>query len=733
MLLGEIQDTFKRLENLPTLPSIAGALLKMAVEENVRVEEITSIIEADPATSARLLRIVNSAYRGLPGKVSSVNRAIVLLGFNGVRNALLSVQIFGIFGDKIGKEKGLLYELWKHSLAVGSAAELVAENTGGILPEDAFTAGLLHDLGKVALYSIGPDEYQAAVDKAACENIEISEAEEAVFKTTHAAAGRFLAEKWGLPEALARSIYRHHETAQAPDREDPAALATVIVSVADDIVRRQRIGYSGTPESWESLEEIFGRIGLTCDNARDILTRLVERVSLRSAILDFNLPEAAVYYECLGKANAALGSLNEKYQQAQWALERSSRRLEAVTSLHAGLGSSFGTGDVLAGMAQKVHDTVAARKVIAYCVDDQGRSVSGSVMTGSACAKSFFISLVKDAANDVAALDADRDALLHLVNALGGRLDAETGTGSLVAGRLAFYPIAVGRGQRAGLLIEAAGAGPLDDGELRFLADSAALALERALLEERLRAESQKLVDSNRRSRAYYDELVNARKLAALGRMAAGAAHEINNPLAIISGRVQLLLKMEAEEGKHRHLDMIRSQCDRMSRIISDILTFARPEKPALKPIDPSDVVGAAVALVEQAAAARRVAVSADIPAGLPKVLADEPKIEQAFRNILANAVDACADGGSVTVTVQPDEKGKFLAFGFADNGSGMDEETLGRIFEPFFTTKEGRGTGLGLAICHSIIQTHGGKIRVKSAPGKGTLFTVLIPVEKAP
>ena len=632
MLLGEIQDTFKRLENLPTLPSIAGTLLKMAIEENVRVEDITTIIEADPATSARLLRVVNSAYRGLPGKVSSVNRAIVLLGFNGVRNALLSVQIFGMFGDKSSEDKGLMRELWKHSLAVGSAAELVAENTGGILPEDAFTAGLLHDIGKIALYSIGPEEYKSAVEKAAAEGIEISEAEDAVFRVTHTAAGRYLAEKWGLPDALARAMYRHHETAQAADREDPAALATAIVSVADDIVRRQRIGYSGTPESWESLEEVFGRIGLTGDNIQDILSHLVERVSLRSAILDFNLPEATVYYECLNKANSVLGDINEKYQQAQWDLDRSRRRLEAVTTLHARLGSSFDCGDVLAGIAQKVHEHLSARKVLAYCVDDQGRSVSGSIKAGADPAKPFFISLVKNAPNDVAALASDRDALLHLVNALGGRLDAETGAGNLVAGRLAFYPITVGRGQRAGLLVEANGSGAVDDSELRFFADSATLVLERALLEERLRTESQKLIDSNRRSRAYYDELVNARKLAALGRMAAGAAHEINNPLAIISGRVQLLLKMEAEEGKHRHLDMIRSQCDRMSRIISDILTFAPAGKAG--PQARRGRLGHKRRHYRSSKGPPRPGGSPsrrNLPADLPKVLADEAKIEQAL------------------------------------------------------------------------------------------------------
>jgi len=732
MLLAESKKILKKLDDLPTLPNLAKALLQMASQETVQVEEITSLIEADPATSARLLRIVNSPYLGMQGRVTSVSRAVVMLGFNGVRNALLSVQIFSIFGEASRAENSELFELWKHSLAVASAAELVAENTGGLLPEDAFTAGLLHDIGKIALYTIAPGDYKKVFDLVSTGDVPVSDAEERIFEMTHAAAGRFLAEKWGLPPAVSQAIYQHHSYVRLEHREDPIELTAAIVSVADDVVRRQRIGFSGTPESWEPLNEVFGRIGLEDRNVDDILSHLVERMSMRSTILDLDIPESTIYLECLRKANTLLGKFNGKLDEIRITGDQARKRLEAITDLHARLGSSFDTSDVLAGIADKIHQHLLARKVIAYCVDDKGHSVSGSVKNGTGETKPFFLSLLKGAHNEVASLGHDREALKYLVDELAGRLADVTGPGDLIGGRLAYYPISVGRGQRAGILIEASDPVALDPAELKFFAEAASTIFERALLEERLRTESERLVDSNRRSKSFYEELINARKLAAIGRMAAGAAHEINNPLAIISGRIQLLLKMEADEGKKRHLDMVRNQCDRMSRIISDILTFSRPEKPALKPTDVREVIDSAASLVEPAAAAKNVAIVKRFADNLPQALGDAPKLEQVFRNILDNAVDASEKKSEVTITADVGEKGKFLAIGFADNGTGMDEETLGRIFEPFFTKKEGRGTGLGLAICHSIIQTHGGKIRVKSAPGKGTTFTVLLPVEKA-
>ncbi len=176
---------------------------------------------------------------------------------------------------------------------------------------------------------------------------------------------------------------------------------------------------------------------------------------------------------------------------------------------------------------------------------------------------------------------------------------------------------------------------------------------------------------------------------------------------------------------------MIRSQCERMSRIISDILTFGKPEKPVVKGVSVKEVIGAVVSLVEEAAAAKGVAITLELPARLPQISADSAKIEQALRNILANAVDASEEGSSVTITAELEEKDRYLAIEFADKGKGMDKATLENIFEPFFTTKAGTGTGLGLAICHSIVASHGGKIRVRSELGRGTVFRVLVPVWK--
>lgn len=724
-------EIFRKLDSLPTLPNVASALMRMAAQDNVQVEEVARVIETDPSTAARLLKIVNSAYRGLQARVSSINRAVVMLGVNGVRNVLLSMQVMDVFGKAPSDRKSPVFELWKHCLAVASAAELIAENTGGILPEDAFTTGLLHDIGKIALYSVAPAEYLEIVKRVETEGTEISDVEAERFGVTHAEAGRYLAERWGLPEAITRAVSDHHLLPSVGDMNDKVELSVAIASLADDLVRRQRIGFSGTPESWEPLEEVFALLGLERENIEDVLSHLMERISVRGSILDLSLPESQLYLESLQKANALLGEMNERLQGRSVSAEYSRNRLQAVSDLNRRLGTSYTCSQALSGLADTIFELFRPKKVILYCVDDKDHRVFGTVRNGESGPREFLISAARGAPKEIGGLATDRDALVHLVNELAGKLSPDAGLVSLVAGRLFFAPVVVGQSQRAGMLVEGGTNRFFAGDDLEFFAQAGALVLQRAFFESSLRTEREKLVDSNRRSRAFYEQLLNSRKLASIGRMAAGAAHEINNPLAIVSGRMQLLLKMETDESKRHHLEMIRSQCDRMSRIIGDILTFGKPEKPAIAGVSVDEAVEGAIGQLEDRSTEKAIRYVKNFAPHVPKVAADGAKIEQAFRNILANAIDASDKGGEITIEAQLTEKDKFVAVAFADKGKGMDKETLENIFEPFFTTKAGVGTGLGLAICHSIIASHGGKIRVKSNPGEGTAFTVLLPVWK--
>ena len=218
----------------------------------------------------------------------------------------------------------------------------------------------------------------------------------------------------------------------------------------------------------------------------------------------------------------------------------------------------------------------------------------------------------------------------------------------------------------------------------------------------------------------------------AVHELAAGVAHEIGNPLNALTIHLQLLerdLKKHSSDGKcSRWLEDVRtarSEIARVDAMIRDFLSALRPVRPVLAPGSLADPLKDTLAALKGQLESRSIRVGVDLPASLPKVLLDRPKMEQVFFNIAKNAIEAMKDGSLLEIALRSDDQSVEAVF--RDHGPGMDAETLSRIFEPHRTSKRG-GNGLGLMICRRIVEAHGGAIEAESKPGEGTLFTVRLP-----
>ncbi|GAB4275455.1 MAG: hypothetical protein Kow0056_05030 [Coriobacteriia bacterium] len=227
--------------------------------------------------------------------------------------------------------------------------------------------------------------------------------------------------------------------------------------------------------------------------------------------------------------------------------------------------------------------------------------------------------------------------------------------------------------------------------------------------------------------KALTDQLVRADRLAALGELTTGVAHEIRNPLGIIRATVQLLDEQRTGPNKASEaVDVIMQEVDRLDAVVRALLDFGRPWKPTLVSVSLNRLVEEVVLLTEKWAKRSGVDIVANQAEGLPEVMADPHQIKQVFVNLVSNAVQAMAGGGTLTVTTSLEDA--FVKVEFADTGPGMDAEVARKVFDPFFSTKAD-GTGLGLTIVHRIIDEHDGIIEVASEPGKGAVFTVRLPV----
>ena len=227
-------------------------------------------------------------------------------------------------------------------------------------------------------------------------------------------------------------------------------------------------------------------------------------------------------------------------------------------------------------------------------------------------------------------------------------------------------------------------------------------------------------------------KLFAAQRLTTTGTLAAGIAHEINNPLGGMINAARVLTEGRLDEAKRaEYLDLILDGLERVRATVQKILQF-RPRALEPQPVALRDSVERAVAFLDHRCRAKEVGIRNELPADLPLVSGDPLECQQAFLNVLMNAVDACVMGeGLVTVYHRLNEGS--LSVHVADNGCGMDPEELARCMDPFFTTKDvGEGTGLGLSVAHNIVTNHGGKIELASERGKGTTVTLTFPLARA-
>ncbi len=262
----------------------------------------------------------------------------------------------------------------------------------------------------------------------------------------------------------------------------------------------------------------------------------------------------------------------------------------------------------------------------------------------------------------------------------------------------------------------------------------------RVLLEEELKLYTVELEDKVDKGTATAKKLeqqvMHSEKLAALGRLAAGIAHEIGNPLTSISTFAQLLREMAADEFSKTSLDIINNQIQRITDIVRRMSVFSRADSLSVKYVQINDILNSTLDLLRLDKRMKRtVEISVSLDAALPRTMIDEGQIAQVFINIVINALDAMPDGGRLTVTTRQDhdDMGKdAILIEIADSGVGIPSEELQKIFDPFYTTKEeGIGTGLGLSLSYNIIKRFKGDIKVESEVKRGTIFTVVLPVEK--
>ncbi|MFW5652544.1 MAG: HDOD domain-containing protein, partial [Planctomycetota bacterium] len=764
-----------QLHALPTLSPIATRLLQLTADDESDVRDVVQVIESDPALTAKVLSLLRRANRGVSAKVDTVDRAVVMLGFETVRGAVLSLEVYHLFpneedhneerqtsasissgnrrsrgaeGEGIATGTGgggglappdtdagrassrqMRTRLWMHCLAVATAAELLTEFGGrrlDALRGEAFVCGLLHDLGKLALDRVLPRSFAQAMELADRHITGIAEMERRVIGLDHHTAGKRLAEQWKMPHVLQDVMWLHGQPYETlPDL--PHRRMIGLISLADAIARWQHIGCSGNHAGPGDLAALCRNIEIDPAVLDEVVPRLHETIEERSAIIGLNdVPSRSLFLDSIMRANRTLGRINETLDRRSRLAVQQERVLRAISGFHEDVapGQSLMSvcGQVIASAAREWGQGFFA----VLCPVTQ--SDSWQICQFSPDGRPLRTQIVEPppgAEDELGTLDDDMQVSVGMLSVLPWLSEFLADASDVRNVRL--LPLRCGRGLSA-ILIHDRNIASLGFTRVQLLAlcETWASAISAARQHEGAKRLGEQLAESNRILTETQSKLARTQLLAALGELAAGAAHEMNNPLTVISGRSQVLA-MQSTDRRHRKMaEQIVEQAHRLSDLITSLHLFAEPPSPNRVAVNLPEVIGAAVRQARHRKDTS-VPINVRLSGRLPTVEIDQDQIGLALFELIVNALEAEGTTNvGVQAQIEPDDDR--LVITVTDDGAGMSASTLSHAFDPFFSEKPaGRQPGLGLARAQRLVDAHGGTIEIDSRQKRGTTARILI------
>lgn len=741
----------QQLEELPTLPSVAVRVLEVTSSSESSAGDVVKLISSDPSLSARILHLVHRADLGVRGDVTSVDRAVKLLGFEAVRSAVLAISVFETFRSESNRP-ALIFsrdEFWKHCVAVACCAELLAvalkKNRGGepaIDPSEAFVCGLLHDVGKVALDAALPKSFARVVEAADLLRGNVADVERQVIGLDHMVVGKRLAERWGLPANLRDCIWLHGQLPQALPATVKNPRLVNLVTLADLLVREQHLGYSGNYVFTLPRQQLMDVVGLQPGQVDEALQQLVSHIEPRAKALGLGCASSTeLYQQALSQANKELGRVTSQLASKNRRLAIRAKFFDALAGFQSELRPDAPPQLVLQAIVQTALEVLDVPVAAVFSLPP-GREYAESVVMDreSHATESSLIDCLAPATqgqpstrpptpdiSDGPVLSVG-DSMEWLTAPLSPRLGGEhlywiclQADGVCIGGVLWGAP--AGESQRLSVQTQ----------ELTALACGWSLALRTTQIREEARTLAEQLAEANRQLQNAQSEILRSKTLITVGEMAAGAAHEMNNPLAVISGRSQLLAMQLTDPKLKASAHLIYEQSQRLSDLITELMHFAKPSPPAIVESELGQIVHRAIAQAKQQADPADRTIEANVT-DVPRVLVDPAQIQAALVEVLSNAIQATdAKTGRIEINAAFDPYSLRVVVSVADNGCGMEESTLRHAFDPFFSSKPaGRRRGMGLAKALRWIESSGGSIRLESRIGHGTQAIILLPAVRS-
>jgi signal transduction histidine kinase/HD-like signal output (HDOD) protein len=721
-----LRAILQQIEALPSLPAVANTILGHVLNPDFDHSKLARVIETDPALTVKVLEHANSATYASRGQVAQVEQGLNRLGSKVVQTLMLSMLIKDslIKGDR--KSEAIQTAHWKHSLATAVFASLIAAKISPSLAGEAFGAGIMHDIGGIFLQLHLQEPYVQVTERMEELYEPVLMAEQEVFKTDHTAVGRWIAEKWKLPQSMTSAIWLHHHSASALQSFKEDCRLVAIVALANILAHATLMDspriVTSEKQRQNGLQEM---LGLGENQMQAILTSFAPAFAERAQPFELDGDQVGLFLSSLQKANQQLMRMALDLDQANGRLEDANRFTGLGSTVGLKMSKARSPEEVFESAAMCMHESVGVHGGFAYWIVPSERIMQGLIWNGSGNRRALSYSLDGDGLpvlSGGATLPDNVQAIVlthHERHEGASLMDRELRLKQFFVVRgYCLFPL-VGNDFTGEICILRSSDRPPKMTPQEYMGYSqvscvASASLDRVRLFDSLQVRADELSLALWKNQQINLQLLQTERLAAVGQLAAGAAHEINNPLAIISARTQLLENRENDEKKRRDLHQISEQIERISSILQSLMGFARPNAPQVTKLDLNSLLLKIIGLVESIFHTHRIPIVQNLAPDLPLILADANQLEQVFLNLVINAQHAMEkDGGVLTVSSAFLPDGKRISISVRDTGTGISPENLSRIFDPFFSTKsEGKGTGLGLSTAYGIVTNHYGRSR---------------------
>jgi putative nucleotidyltransferase with HDIG domain len=735
--LGDVRAVklaLSRLDELAVLPAVAAEAFDHLLDSGFSPVVLADTVKLSPALAVKILALAHALGVKASDHQFSFSKILSRMPADAVRNAILAVSIYDTEDEGTAEDVSVSrLACVTHSLAVAHASRMIAQAmVVGTDANLAFMAGLMHDIGKLAIHELMPRGFSAIVQQTEMSGCGSCDLEREYLGLDHGVLGKYLARKWDLPPQIWTGIWLHHSHVLKLFERLPHVDIARIVFCADCLVRSVGLGSSGSFDRSPDIMELAALIRVDSDQLLAVKDKLEASTELESSVSRLNAPASYRQLACAAQQLARqLGERQSQQEHENAGLRTQKQELGFVHDLCKSVDVRLEPADFCVQWAGQWQRFFQTSKVCLFLVPGpQDQFVETVVISNLMESNRALLEQPNHGQiiPETIGLEQGIYAIHEAFDWLFEQLDLEFNPI-----QTKFMPLLFGGELLGGLIFELNY--PIDgkahESLFIHLASVGSTLLHAVLARQYHEMLSDELV-SLKLDPAIQDVGGKGHLVAALAEMAAGFAHELNNPLSVVAGRAQLLAEDEHDEEKKRVLRQIQENTHAISLMVDDLISYAEPSAPRPNHTAVGQILDEAVQLAQHKAGREDWSISVQIDPDVDELFVDSAQIASALANILVNSVEAYRDDiGDIKVHVEENDLRSHVKIEVRDFGCGMDQDTLEKAATPFFSGKPaGRQRGMGIAYTVRIVELNKGRFSMTSRVNEETLVTIWLPTQ---